>query len=164
MEYKKGQKFGKLTLVGHHHTEVAKQAVSIYEFKCECGNTKLSKIGNVKSGNVKSCGCMAKVKKPVMFNGIEYSRAELAKKIGITRNYLEILIRKGMTAEEIASRKNNKKPINKKNRKIELFGRNSVHELAIEMGETRQNIYLKYDKGYKINNNKGKLVWEKKKK
>lgn len=161
MEYKKGQKFSKLTLVGFHHTEVAKQAVSIYEFKCDCGNTKLSKIGNVKSGNVKSCGCILRVKKPVIFNDEEYSRKEFAKKIGITENYASILLRKGLTPEQIAKRKEVKKPYNFKQRKIELFGRNNVHEIALEMGETRQNIYLKYDKGYKINNNKGKLVWVK---
>lgn len=53
-----GQKFGKLLVVEQlPHTE------KYYKYKClcDCGNTVEVKCANLKSGRVKSCGCLRRV-------------------------------------------------------------------------------------------------------
>ena len=34
---------------------------AIFEFMCDCGKTKITRINDVKSGRIKSCGCMNKL-------------------------------------------------------------------------------------------------------
>lgn len=50
-----GLKFGKLTAIRPVGQDSHKRA--IWEFKCDCGNTYVGPIHNVKNGNTKSCGC-----------------------------------------------------------------------------------------------------------
>ena len=56
---KKGTKINRLTLEGpvfyfRHKTQRKQRGL----FTCECGNSKETDLGNVKSGSVKSCGCL----------------------------------------------------------------------------------------------------------
>lgn len=49
------QKFGNLTaieIVGRYHRE------AIWECACDCGKKVRVKLGNLRSGNTKSCGCL----------------------------------------------------------------------------------------------------------
>lgn len=52
-----GEKHGRLTAIRF----VKKEKYKYYWlFRCDCGNEKIIKINNVRSGNVKSCGCLKK--------------------------------------------------------------------------------------------------------
>jgi len=51
-----GQKFNMLTAIKYSHS--GNGGESIYEFKCDCGNTTLSKASAVNKGTIKSCGCL----------------------------------------------------------------------------------------------------------
>jgi len=52
-----GQKFGKLTALRRTDKQTpAKQY--IWECVCECGNTTETRIGNLRCGRTKSCGCL----------------------------------------------------------------------------------------------------------
>ena len=55
-----GRRYGKLTVVAHSgvHTYSNGRKVHIWDCKCDCGNTKRADAGNLKSGNVRSCGCL----------------------------------------------------------------------------------------------------------
>ena len=53
---KPGTKFGKLTVIKLDHIDKH----CYYQCKCECGNTKVVQGPALKSGNVKSCGCLKK--------------------------------------------------------------------------------------------------------
>src|SRR5699024_12108656 len=51
----RGKVFGRLTAI--RIVEKAKGG-SKWEFKCECGNTKVININQVKRGKTNSCGCL----------------------------------------------------------------------------------------------------------
>lgn len=53
-----GNKYGKLTVIGRQPN--APCGVTVWECKCDCGNTKNVRGNNLKSGAVKSCGCLLK--------------------------------------------------------------------------------------------------------
>lgn len=53
-----GQKFGKLTVVEFYGIDKYRRANWLC--KCECGNTKVVDGGSLKSGGVRSCGCIKK--------------------------------------------------------------------------------------------------------
>lgn len=52
-----GQKFGALTVVKRNGT--AGNGDAIWECKCDCGKMHCVNASSLKSGNTKSCGCMA---------------------------------------------------------------------------------------------------------
>ena len=54
----KGQKFGRLTVIERAKKENERHAVWLCI--CDCGNYVTVKSDNLKSGNSKSCGCLAK--------------------------------------------------------------------------------------------------------
>lgn len=56
-----GMKFGKLTVIEPKGKN--KYGKKIWLCKCECGNIHAATTGDLKSGNVKSCGCSKKVSK-----------------------------------------------------------------------------------------------------
>ena len=56
----RGRKFGRLTVIERIGTKNRK---SVWECKCECGNTKEVVSNNLISGNTKSCGCLKYSKK-----------------------------------------------------------------------------------------------------
>lgn len=51
-----GQKFGRLTAIKPHHK--ATYGHYFWEFKCDCGNIKITSSVHVKRGLVSSCGCL----------------------------------------------------------------------------------------------------------
>ncbi len=51
-----GQKYGKLTVL--EYTGNKYKSSKIYVCKCECGNEKVVNINKLKTGHVKSCGCL----------------------------------------------------------------------------------------------------------
>lgn len=56
-----GKRFGKLIVV--ERAENAPNGVAIWKCKCDCGNIAFVRGGNLKSGGVKSCGCLRHVPK-----------------------------------------------------------------------------------------------------
>lgn len=53
-----GQKFGRLTLIKLSHRDTRYR--QYWLCKCECGNEKIIEKGNLKTGSIKSCGCLKK--------------------------------------------------------------------------------------------------------
>lgn len=51
-----GQKFNKLTATGYSH--VGKNGQRYLEFRCKCGNKVVRSACRVRSGKVRSCGCL----------------------------------------------------------------------------------------------------------
>ena len=51
-----GAVFGRLTVI--RETEERKFKNVVYECRCQCGNIKYVRGSELKSGNVKSCGCL----------------------------------------------------------------------------------------------------------
>lgn len=49
-----GFKYNRLTALEFSHTE---RGTTFWKFKCDCGNIVERRVGNVLSGNTKSCGC-----------------------------------------------------------------------------------------------------------
>lgn len=52
----KGNKYGKLTVI--RRAENAPKGIARWECKCDCGNVVTVRGNNLKSGEVKSCGCL----------------------------------------------------------------------------------------------------------
>lgn len=61
-----GKKFGKLTAIQFSHKN--KNRKTYWVFECECGNIKVLRTDTVKSGKVKSCGCIKKEQDIVNLN------------------------------------------------------------------------------------------------
>lgn len=53
-----GNKYGKLTAIRFIRQEPSKNNASVWLCKCDCGNNAEITYGNLRSGNVKSCGCL----------------------------------------------------------------------------------------------------------
>lgn len=51
-----GYRFGRLVLT--RHIGKTKWRAQVYECLCDCGNTIITNIRNLKTGNTKSCGCL----------------------------------------------------------------------------------------------------------
>lgn len=51
-----GKQFGRLTVIKLYNNN----KINLWLCKCSCGNTHIVTTGNLNSGNVKSCGCLAK--------------------------------------------------------------------------------------------------------
>lgn len=50
-----GKRFGRLTVVKKHDDPTKKY--TLWECKCDCGNTKIARASLLKAGRTKSCGC-----------------------------------------------------------------------------------------------------------
>lgn len=55
MDKELGKKYGKLTILKYEFTD--KYYYKHYLCKCECGNTKVINLNNLKGGKTQSCGC-----------------------------------------------------------------------------------------------------------
>lgn len=53
-----GKRFGKLTVI--KRAENAENGFSRWECQCDCGNKKIVRGNDLRSGSVKSCGCLRK--------------------------------------------------------------------------------------------------------
>lgn len=54
---KVGDKFSKLTAIKFNYKRNGHQ---YWLFKCDCGKEKILRVGSVKNGSIKSCGCLRK--------------------------------------------------------------------------------------------------------
>ena len=63
-----GQRFGKLTAI--RPTENRKRGSIVWECRCDCGGTVYVISSSLRSGNVRSCGCLVykKIKPPAQTN------------------------------------------------------------------------------------------------
>lgn len=55
-----GQKFGRLLVLKYSHDDPLADSISIWECICDCGNTSYVRIGALRKGRIKSCGCISK--------------------------------------------------------------------------------------------------------
>lgn len=55
-----GQRFGRLTVISKQG--VAKDGGTLWMCKCDCGQTIVTKSGNLRSGHTRSCGCFMKMR------------------------------------------------------------------------------------------------------
>lgn len=53
-----GQRFGRLTVIAFHHRD--EKSLSYWTCKCDCGNTVVKEMQQLKFGQVMSCGCLQK--------------------------------------------------------------------------------------------------------
>lgn len=51
-----GQRFGRLTVLEFSHK--GNNGQSYWNCQCDCGNKKIESLGHLRSGSVKSCGCL----------------------------------------------------------------------------------------------------------
>lgn len=68
-----GERFGRLTAIRHVRNDGRQQ---LWEFKCDCGATRILRKGNVTSGSTKSCGCLLKEVKTAKFAGWKNRRSD----------------------------------------------------------------------------------------
>lgn len=54
-----GQRFGRLVVVGKNPAKT-KGGATRWDCVCDCGNTTTVAVGNLTSGNTKSCGCLSR--------------------------------------------------------------------------------------------------------
>ena len=59
------KKFTKLTVISFNGK--SKHGCTMYNCLCDCGNNTIVSVGNLISGNTKSCGCLNKVR-PSIFS------------------------------------------------------------------------------------------------
>lgn len=50
------ERYGKLVALRFVKTDASKR--TLWEFKCDCGNTIIKRLGDVRTGDTKSCGCL----------------------------------------------------------------------------------------------------------
>lgn len=51
-----GQRWGRLVIVSFSHRDSHRE--SFWRCRCDCGNEKVAAWGNLRAGNVSSCGCL----------------------------------------------------------------------------------------------------------
>lgn len=54
------EKYGLLTPVHYSHSKPNRPSDHFWLFQCDCGNTKVSRLYDVKRGKINSCGCIHK--------------------------------------------------------------------------------------------------------
>jgi hypothetical protein len=54
------EKYGLLTPLQYSHSKLNRPSDQFWLFQCDCGNTKISRFYDVKSGKISSCGCIFK--------------------------------------------------------------------------------------------------------
>lgn len=64
-----GEIFGRLTVIGFDHKA---NGHKYYKCKCECGNEHIASACNLKSGMIKSCGCLKR--EPVDLTGQKFGK------------------------------------------------------------------------------------------
>lgn len=72
----KGLRFGKLIAIKENGSQNRK---SVWLYRCDCGNSKLLRTSDVKSGKVKSCGCLLRQRSNLVGN--RYGRLVVTKEV-----------------------------------------------------------------------------------
>lgn len=67
-----GQKFNRLTVI--ERAENRQCCVPVWRCVCDCGKEKFVRGKNLRSGAVKSCGCLLKDNVPAKCNGLSHTR------------------------------------------------------------------------------------------
>jgi len=70
------KKFNQLTIIKFIETR-GKSRHAYWLCRCSCGNEKILRVGHLKSGQVKSCGCLSRKKASVRF--IKYANSKAHK-------------------------------------------------------------------------------------
>lgn len=83
-----GQRFGRLTVI-EDSGKRGKDGTIMWLCKCDCGNTKNVRTGNLISGNTKSCGCLqrelvSEQKTKLIPSGTVFGELTVIKRIGTT--------------------------------------------------------------------------------
>ena len=67
-----GEKYGRLTLIKEAEPLYSKhnRKIRIFFFKCDCGNIVKRRLVEVRRGNTRSCGCLAKESKSSFKHGL----------------------------------------------------------------------------------------------
>jgi hypothetical protein len=73
-----GQKFGRLTVISYYK----ENNKTIWKCICDCGNMKNVSGGNLKSGDVKSCGCLRREILTIDITGEKYGMLTVIKQNG----------------------------------------------------------------------------------
>lgn len=55
-----GSKFGRLTTISETRRLSPRKYITVVDCICECGNTKVTNVGSLTHGSIKSCGCIMK--------------------------------------------------------------------------------------------------------
>lgn len=78
-----GQKFGKLTAIRMAEPQISQGGIkkTVWECMCDCGNTAMVILNDLRTGNVKSCGCLR--------NHNSYRKSEYGYMIGVDVNEKE---------------------------------------------------------------------------
>lgn len=76
-----GQVFGRLTVESYSHT--TKKGETYWVCRCDCGKENIVARGNLKQGNVRSCGCMSNKKELV---GEKFGQLLVQKQVGTDRH------------------------------------------------------------------------------
>lgn len=83
-----GKKFGMLTAIEKVKSNDDSHK-SYWKWQCECGNQKIIRADSVKSGYVKSCGCLNKKNQLDIPEGSRYGKLTVIKKVGQNKqNYI----------------------------------------------------------------------------
>ena len=75
-----GQKFGKLTVIGEAGRD--KHGATVWECRCECGDTTVVTISNLRSGNTRSCGCIKRPTRKINLTGETFGRLTVIREAG----------------------------------------------------------------------------------
>lgn len=67
-----GNRYGKLVVIARAYT--SNDGSLYWKCLCDCGNTKLVRAGNLRTGAVKSCGCLRKEIKPTLRHNMTGTR------------------------------------------------------------------------------------------
>lgn len=67
-----GKRYNHLTVI--RRVENAKNGVAVWECRCDCGNITKVRGSNLKSGAVKSCGCLRHTTKPTLKHNMSHTR------------------------------------------------------------------------------------------
>lgn len=76
-----GKRFGMLVVL--KEAGITKSRNVAWLCKCDCGNEKIIRGGNLVSGTTKSCGCSGKTN--IKLNGIRFGRLLVLKKVGTSK-------------------------------------------------------------------------------
>ena len=81
-----GVKVNRLTAIRFSHVH-AKKRIAIWEFMCDCGKTHFARATDVRSGHVKSCGCLRleRLSEMIPYNFLDITGHRFGRLVGVKR-------------------------------------------------------------------------------